>query len=70
MDGQPFPVPSEEPHGIRYLPVLVTNRPGWDRTRVLDDDPAQFIKLDHGEASGFDGLAIGVGHDAHPFGSG
>jgi hypothetical protein len=35
---------------------------------VPDDYPAQLIKLGQGEASGFDGLAIGVGHDAYPVG--
>ena len=66
MGGQPLPVPGEGPHGTGYLPVLVTDWPGRDRARVLDDYPAEFVKLYHGETSGLDGLAVGVGHDAHP----
>jgi hypothetical protein len=33
---------------------------------VLDNYPAEFVKLYHGETSDLDGLAVGVGHDPHP----
>jgi hypothetical protein len=66
VNGQPIPVPRERTHRTRYLPVLIADGPPRDRTRVLDDYAAQLVKLRHRVAFGFDGLAIGGGHDAHP----
>ncbi|MBR1215994.1 hypothetical protein [Bradyrhizobium sp. JYMT SZCCT0180] len=56
MGGQPLFVAGERAHRSRYLPVLIAGGPGRHGARVPDKQPAQFVKLRHRVAFGFDGV--------------
>jgi hypothetical protein len=56
MGGQPLPLVSERPHRSRDLLVLIAGGAGRYGARVLDNYPAQLVKLGHRLALGLYGL--------------